>query len=80
MWLATWSLPLTELQQAIMIEADHSALNDEIGVFEATQILDICGSLVDTYKIRLHRGDIVYVRLSHFTVKVCLGHLRPLIY
>ncbi|CAL1703640.1 unnamed protein product [Somion occarium] len=74
MWVvgAIRPLKLTELNEAIMVVRGRYSVDEDVGVFEATDILDICGSLLH------HSPKIGRVTLSHFTVKEFLttGHLQ----
>ncbi|CAL1704229.1 unnamed protein product [Somion occarium] len=64
-WLVGALTPLTlqQVNEAIMIEKGRYMLNEELGVFNVSDVLDICGSLVE------HRDDTDIIILSHFTVK-----------
>ena len=80
MWLvgAVQPLGLPELEEAIMIEPGNKELNTSSRLINPTDILTICGSLVEEFddyedfgwrKLRGRR-----VRLSHYTVKVSINH------
>ncbi|CAL1704211.1 unnamed protein product [Somion occarium] len=68
-WLVGALSPLTlqQVNEAIMIEKGRYTLNEELGVFDVSDILDICGSLVE------HLDDTDIIILSHFTVKEFLS-------
>ncbi|KAH7926877.1 hypothetical protein BV22DRAFT_318170 [Leucogyrophana mollusca] len=73
-WLvgAVTPLTLSQLAEALKIEYDSPYLNDELGVINPSDILDVCGSLVD-YNTAT---DIVV--LSHYSVQeyLTLEHIR----
>ena len=82
MWLvgAVQPLGLPELEEAIMIEPGNKKLNTSSRLINPTDILTICGSLVEEFddyedfglEWRILRGR--RVRLLHYTVKVSINH------
>ena len=81
MWLvgAMRPLGLSELDEVMMIEPGSVKLNTSSRLIGPTDILTICGSLVEEFNdwerfgghIRRRRR----VRLSHYTVQVSMGYL-----
>ena len=75
MWLvgAMRPLHLLELEEAMMIEPGRKELNMSSRLIDPTDILTICGSLVEDF---LDEEGIRIVRLSHYTVQVSRSHPR----
>ena len=75
MWLvgATRPLLLEELEEAVMIEPGNSELNASLRFIDTTDIITICGSLVEAFSDQYNRHR-RYVQLSHYTVWVNLDH------
>ena len=73
MWLvgAVQPLGLPELEEAIMIEPGNKELNTSLRLIDPTDILTICGSLVEEFEDKYdgHR-----VRLSHYTVQASINY------
>ncbi|KAL1682498.1 hypothetical protein EV122DRAFT_287123 [Schizophyllum commune] len=67
-WLVGAQRPirLNEIQEAVMIEVDQDALNEDLGVFDPMDVLHTCSSLVSYDNAK------GVVNLSHFTVQECL--------
>ncbi|KAH7910719.1 hypothetical protein BJ138DRAFT_1113828 [Hygrophoropsis aurantiaca] len=74
MWLigALTPLTLSQLAEALKIECDDPCLNDELGVINPDDILDVCGSLVD------YNPETGITVLSHYSVQeyLTLDHIR----
>ena len=72
-WLVGAMRPLTlsELEEAIMIEPGLSELNTSSRLIDPSDILTICGSLVEEF---LDENGLSIVRLSHYTVRVSMSH------
>ena len=73
MWLvgAVELLGLPELEEAIMIEPGNKELNTSLRLIDPTDILAICGSLVEEFK---DWNQLPRVRLSHYTVQVSMSY------
>ena len=73
MWLvgAVEPLGLPELEEAIMIEPGNKELNTSLRLIDPTDILAICGSLVEEFKDWV---GLPKVRLSHYTVRASINH------
>ena len=73
MWLvgAVQPLGLPELEEAIMIERGNKELNTSLRLIDPTNILTICGSLVEEFEDKYDRHR---VRLSHYTVQASINH------
>ena len=74
MWLvgAMRPLRLLELEEALMIEPGSAELNTSLRLINPTDILAICGSLVEEF---FNEDGLQTVRLSHYTVQVSIGYL-----
>ena len=72
MWLvgAAEPLGLSELEEAIMIEPGNEELNTSLRLIDPTDILTICGSLVEEFK---DWDELPKVRLSHYTVQASIN-------
>ena len=72
-WLvgAVRPLTLSELEEAIMVEPDMVELNTSSRLIDSSDILTICGSLVEEF---LDENGLSIVRLSHYTVRVSMSH------
>ena len=72
MWLvgAMRPLRLMELEEAILIELGSVKLNTSSRLIDPSDILTICGSLVEEFEDR----GVSRVRLSHYTVRVSMIH------
>ena len=73
MWLvgAMRPLRLSELEEAMMIEPGDVGLDTSLRLIDPTDILTICGSLVEGY---WDIFDQQRVRLSHYTVRASINH------
>ena len=73
MWLVGAIEPLTllELEEAMMIEPGNMGLNTSLRLIDPTDILTICGSLVEGFSDIF---DQQRVRLSHYTVRASISH------
>ena len=73
MWLvgAVEPLELSALEEAMMIEPGSAELNTSLRLIDPTDILTICGSLVEEF---LGDDGLPIVRLSHYTVRVSMSH------
>ena len=60
-------LQLLELGEALMIEPGSKKLNENLRLMRVTDILTICGSLVEEFT---DENGLQIVRLSHYTVQV----------
>ena len=71
-WLvgAMRPLELSELEEAIMIEPGMAELNTSSRLIDSSDILTICGSLVEEFS----DWNGLRVRLSHYTVRVSMTH------
>ena len=76
MWLvgAAEPLGLSELEEAIMIEPGNKELNTSLRLIDSTDILTICGSLVEEFEDNCNRHR---VRLSHYTVQASINDQYP---
>ena len=72
MWLvgAAQPLGLPELEEAIMIEPGNKELNTSLRLIDPTDILAICGSLVEEFK---DWNQLPRVRLSNYTVQASIN-------
>ena len=72
-WLvgAMRPLELSELEEAIMIEPGMMKLNTSSRLIDPSDILTICGSLVEDF---VDEDGLQIVRLSHYTVRVSMSH------
>ena len=59
-----------ELEEAIMIEPDRAELNSSLRLIDSTDILAMCGSLVEVF---LDTDGLQMVRLSHYTVQASIN-------
>ena len=64
-------LELEELEEAMMIEPGMMELNTSSRLIDRSDILAICGSLVEEF---LGDDGLPIVRLSHYTVRVSMSH------
>ena len=73
MWLvgAMRPLRLMELEETILIELGSMELNTSSRLIDPSDILTICGSLVEEY---LDEDGLRIVRLSHYTVRVSMNN------
>ena len=73
MWLVGSMRPLglLELQEALMVEPGSMELNETLRLIRATDILAICGSLVEEF---LDKDGLRMVQLSHYTVQASTNH------
>ena len=73
MWLvgAVEPLELSALEEAMMIEPGSVELNTSSRLIDPTDILTICGSLVEEFEDKCNRHR---VRLSHYTVQASVNH------
>ena len=73
MWLvgAVQPLELSALEEAIMIEPGNKELNTSLRLIDRTDILTICGSLVEEF---LDEDELPKVRLSHYTVQASINY------
>ena len=73
MWLvgAVRPLRLPELEEAIMVEPGSVELNTSSRLIDPTDILTICGSLVEGFSDIF---DQQRVRLTHYTVRASISH------
>ena len=73
MWLvgAVEPLGLSALEEAMMIEPGSVELNTSSRLIDRTDILTICGSLVEEF---FDEDQLPKVRLSHYTVQVSINH------
>ena len=72
MWLVGAERPLTlwELEEAMIIEPGMVELNPSSRLIDSSDILTICGSLVEEF---LDKSGRQIVRLSHYTVRVSMS-------
>ena len=73
MWLvgAVEPLELSALEEAMMIEPGSVELNTSSRLIDPTDILTICGSLVEEF---LDEDQLPKVRLSHYTVQASINY------
>ena len=73
MWLVGTMQPLglPELEEAMMIEPGNKKLNTSLRLIDPTDILTICGCLVEGFT---DKDNLQRVRLSHYTVQVSINH------
>ena len=74
-WLVGAMRPLTlsELEEAIIIEPGMVELNTSSRLIDPSDILTICGSLVEEF---LDENGLSIVRLSHYTVRVSMKNFN----